>query len=313
MEWQQLEYFRVVARFGHVTRAAQSLGISQPALSRAIGRLERELGVELFDRRGRAVQLNRFGRSFAGRVERALGEIDLGRRELAELAGLEGGVVSLGFLHTLGIQVIPELLGAFRASFPGVTFSLMQNASDTIYRHLWDGDVDLCFAPPPMREEGIVWTELFREELFLNVPASHRLAGRRTARLDEVAGDPFISLRPTYSIRQLINDLCRQAGFAPNIAFEGEEVGTVRGLVAAGLGVALLPAPARPAPADPPQIEVSVPHCERRLGLGWLRGRFYGAAARRFRDFALARFEAASALEAEAAAAGGSGDASSAG
>ncbi len=301
MEWQQLEYFRAVARTGHVTRAAHALGVTQPALSRAIGRLERELGVELFDRRGRSVGLNRFGRAFALRVERALGELELGRRELADLAGLEGGVVSLGFLHTLGIQVIPELLGAFRASFPGVTFSLMQNASDTIYRHLWDGDVDLCFAPPPTHDEGVVWTELFREELFLAVPASHRLAGRRSARLDEIAGDPFISLRPTYSIRQLIDDLCRQAGFTPQIAFEGEEVGTVRGLVAAGLGVALLPAPARPAPGDPPQLRVSVPHCERRLGLAWLRERYTSAAAHRFRDFALARFEAASALEAEAA------------
>jgi DNA-binding transcriptional LysR family regulator len=308
MELQQLEFFRAVARTGHVTQAAQSLGVSQPALSRAIARLERELGVELFDRRGRSVRLNRFGRAFAARVERALGEIEQGRRELADLAGLEGGVVSLGFLHTLGIQVIPELLGAFRASFPGVTFSLMQNASDTIYAHLWDGEVDLCFAPPPVHDEGIVWTELFREELFLAVPAAHRLAGRATVRLAEIAEEPFISLRPTYSIRQLIDDLCRQAGFKPKIAFEGEEVGTVRGLVAAGLGVALLPAPARPGPADPPHIKVSVPHCERRLGLAWLRERFYGAAARRFRDFALARFNAASVPEAERAAAGRDGE-----
>jgi DNA-binding transcriptional LysR family regulator len=295
MELQQLEYFRAVARAQHVTRAAEALGVSQPALSRAIARLERELGVDLFDRRGRAVQLNRFGRAFSARVERALGEIERGRRELAGLGGLEGGVVSLGFLHTLGIQVIPELVGAFRASFPGVTFSLMQNASDTIYRHLWESEVDLCFASPPADDEGIVWTELFREELFLVVPASHRLAGRDSVRLEEIAGEPFVSFRQAYSIRQLIDDLCRQAGFTPAIAFEGEEVGTVRGFVAAGLGVALLPAPARPGSSDPPHLRVSAPHCERRLGLAWLQGRFHGAAARRFRDFVLSRFAAGAA------------------
>lgn len=292
MEWQQLEYFRAAARAEHVTRAAASLGVSQPSLSRAIGRLEQELGVALFDRPGRTVGLNRFGRAFLVHVERALDEIELGRRELSGLAGLEGGVVSLAFLHTLGVQVVPELIGAFLGAFPAVTFSLMQNASDTIYGHLTGGEVDLCFAPPPARAEGIVWTELFREELFLVVPVGHRLAGRGEARLEEVAGDPFISFRPTYSIRQVIDALCRQAGFAPKIAFEGEEVATVRGLVSAGLGVALLPAPASPGLADPPMVHVGAPHCERALGLAWREGGFYGAAARRFRDFTLAHFGA---------------------
>ncbi len=293
MDLQRLSYFLAVARAEHVTRAAETLGITQPALSRAIARLEAEVGVPLFERSGRSLRLNRHGRTLQASAERAFAELERGRREIAEQLDANHGTIALGFLHTLGIGLIPELIGAFRRDAPHVKYDLVQNAADTIYRQLADGEVDLCFGSrPPADATGLVWRELYREDLELAVPPDHRLARRRSVRLAEVADDAFVALRPAYSIRQLGDAFCAQAGFTPRIAFEGEEVATVRGFVAAGLGVALLPVSQGRSPIDPPQIPVRSPRCYRRLGLAWSTDRFESEAVRRFREFVIARFTA---------------------
>src|SRR5689334_17906871 len=120
MEWQQLVYFREVARQEHFTLAAGELSISQPALSRSIARLESELGVPLFEREGRSVRLNRYGRSFLAHVERALDEMAVGERELADMSGPARGTVAIGFIHIMGTQLLPVLLRRFRADHPAV-------------------------------------------------------------------------------------------------------------------------------------------------------------------------------------------------
>lgn len=290
MDLQRLTYFVAVARAENVTRAAVTLGITQPALSRSIARLERELQTPLFERTGRSVRLNRQGRTLAASAERAFAELDRGRREIVDQLDAERGTIALGFLHTLGIGLVPELIGAYRREAPNVTFDLVQNAADTIYRQLGAGDVDLCFAAQPAAEAGLMWRELYREDLVLAVPPDHRLATRTSVRLAEVAGDAFVALRPAYSLRQLSDVLCAQAGFVPQIAFEGEEVATVRGLVAAGLGVALLPVSRALSALDPPHLAVRAPRCYRRLGLAWRSDRFESEAVRRFRRFVIARF-----------------------
>lgn len=116
MEWQQLEYFRVVARLEHFGQAARELAISQPALSRSISKLEEELGVTLFDRMGRSVYLNSFGRVFLERVEKGLTEIAMGVQEIQHLKNPYTGTVALGFLQTLGITILPEILPAGRTA-----------------------------------------------------------------------------------------------------------------------------------------------------------------------------------------------------
>jgi len=293
IDLQRLSYFLAVARAEHVTRAAETLGITQPALSRAIARLEAEVGVPLFERSGRSLRLNRHGRTLQASAQRAFAELERGRREIAEQLDANHGTIALGFLHTLGIGLIPELIGAFRRDAPHVKYDLVQNAADTIYRQLAAGEVDLCFGSrPPADATGLVWRELYREDLELAVPPDHRLARRRSVRLAEVADDAFVALRPAYSIRQLGDAFCAQAGFTPRIAFEGEEVATVRGFVAAGLGVALLPVSQGRSHIDPPQIPVRSPRCYRRLGLAWSTDRFESEAVRRFREFVIARFTA---------------------
>lgn len=284
MEWQQLAYFRVVGRTQNVTRAAQQLGMTQPALSRALGRLERELGVELFERAGRNVRLTRHGEAFLPYVERALRDVEDGRRHLADLSGVEHGTIALGFLHTLGAELVPGLVRGFQARHPGVRFDFNQNASAQLVRQVLAGELDLSLTSGPVTDPGLTWTPLGDEEVILIVPRGHRLAKRRAVRLHATAGEAFVSYKPGTAIRELSDALCRQAGFAPRITFEGEESGTVAGFVAAGLGIAIVPAAIPPARGIV-RLHVTEPVARRSIGVIRSTNRYFSRAAQAFLDY----------------------------
>ena len=290
MEWRQLEYFQVVAREEHVTHAAARLSLSQPALSRAIARLEAELGVPLFERQGRRVRLTRYGRAFLPYVERALQAIEAGKRELSDLAGPEHGVVALAFLKTLGARVLPDALSAFREQRPDVRFQLTQSHTTALRDLLIEGAVDLSLFSPPEERPGMRWEPVLTEEIYVVAALDHRLAQRETIALAELADEPLILLKPGYGMRSITDALCRQAGFTPRIAFEGEDAATVTGLATAGLGVGFIPALAAGERADVRYLRVSEPRCERIIALAWMEDRYLSAAATLFRDFMLAYF-----------------------
>lgn len=151
MEWQQLEYFHTVARLQHMTLAAQTLCITQPALSRSIARLEKELGVPLFERNGRAIVLNRYGRLFLNRVNRIMNEYQEGKRELEDLIHPEHGEVSLGFLHTLGVHSIPDVIRSFRSAYPQIHFQLHQNSTQFLLDQLSAGGSTSVWPPRKKR------------------------------------------------------------------------------------------------------------------------------------------------------------------
>src|SRR5215475_15922307 len=155
IDWHLLESFRVAGRLQHVTRAAELLGTSQPSLSRSLARLQADLGVPSFERAGRSLRLTRYGELFLARVERALGEIEEGRRELADLTEPERGVVALGFLRTLGAKYIPELVRRFNEANPRVRFNFVQNNSAAIERELERGALDLVFVAVPPGRPGL--------------------------------------------------------------------------------------------------------------------------------------------------------------
>ncbi|MFH5181304.1 LysR family transcriptional regulator [Paenibacillus sp. TAB 01] len=144
MEWQQLEYFRTVAKTEHFTKAAEQLAISQPALSRSVTKLEEELGVHLFDRLGRSVQLNPMGKLFLKRVERALQEIQDGIEEVRQFHDPDAGTVSLAFLMTFGLHILPDLIGKFNRMYPKIEFLLYQNPTTVILPQLQHSEVNLC-------------------------------------------------------------------------------------------------------------------------------------------------------------------------
>ena len=281
-----LAQFAAVARQEHVTRAAAELGMPQPTLSRAVARLEAELGVALLAREGRTVRLTRAGEVFRAAVERALAEVERGAEAARAEADPVGGRVAFGFLHTMGSETVPMLLRGFRASHPRVRFQLVQEYTEYMLQRLRAGELDLCLVSPRPDGPELTSRRLGEQRLRLVVPAEHRLAGRQRVRLEEVADDPFVMLEQGYGLRRIADTLCAEAGFTPRVSFEGEEAETLRGLVAAGLGVAVLPPATAPRP-EVAELALASAGARRELALVWVTGRPLTPPVEAFRSYVL--------------------------
>nr|WP_295975031.1 LysR family transcriptional regulator [uncultured Bacillus sp.] len=291
VEWQQLEYFRVVAKTEHFRKAAEILALSQPALSRSITKLEEELGITLFDRTGRTVKLNQFGRLFLKRVEKGLNEIALGVEELNQLKNPYTGTVSLAFLPILGIKVLPDIIRYFNKSYPSVEICLYQYKIAESVERLLSREVDVCLITRIKEHSKIMWHPLFDEELFLYVPAHHHLADRNSVSLSELSGENFIGFKKGLGMRDVIDGFCAQAGFSPAVQFEGEDVPTLAGLVSAGLGVTIIPAFHGISSDRIKQLCISEPYCYRKIGIAWLAGTELQPSAELFRNFVISMYK----------------------
>lgn len=290
MELHQLQYFKTVAALQNMTKAAQVLAVSQPALSRSISKLEEELGVPLFLRQGKGIRINRYGRLLLQYVDRALGEIEAGRRVLGELQQPNKGTVAISFLQSLGAHTVPDLLSKFRLEYPDVGFKLYQNPTPLLQIQLEEGEIDLCLCAPIMGSENITWVPLFSEELFLVVPATHHLAAKDHIALREIATEPIITFKKDYGLRILVDQLFKEAGINPPIMFEGEDIPTVSGLVGANLGVTLIPRIPNLDSGNVSFVPITEPQCHREIGIAWIEDRYMPAVAKAFRDFVIAFF-----------------------
>lgn len=284
----QLRYFIVVAKHEHLGRAAEQLGLSQPALSRSISRLEEEFDTRLFDRSGRRIQLNANGKMLLRHVERALAELEDVRKALQDSKEDARHSVGIGFLATFGVRLIPDLIRRFKVDHPAVQFRLLQGPYPSLRERLVSGEIDLCLVSPRFIDANLDWKPLYNEELCVLVPRAHRLASKMEINLAEIADDPVVALKKDYGMRRYVDDLCREAGFVPQIAYEGEEVATLIGLVGASFGVTLAPAAAAKDSDLVKALRVREPQCRRTIGLAWRRGRYMSETTARFREHIIA-------------------------
>lgn len=242
MEWHHFEYFQVLAETEHMTKAAERLAVSQSALSRAISKLEQELGCPLFERRGRTIQLNKYGEAFLTRTKKIVYEIEAAKEELQEMLGIERGTVTLGFLHTIGSTYLPNYIRLFKQQFPHVQLKLIQNNSHILLDLLKQGLLDICLISIiDTNDETIQWLPLMQERLYVTLSIHHRLSNREEIYLNEVQNEMFIVLKEGFSLRNTTNKLFEQVNIKPKISFEGEEVQTIASLVAVELGISILP------------------------------------------------------------------------
>jgi LysR family transcriptional activator of glutamate synthase operon len=273
MDTEVLRWFQLVAEGVTVTEVSELEVVTQSGISRALARLEAQVGTPLLERSGRTLRLTRTGEVFKPHVDRLLAELRGGLDAVAQFLSPETGTVAVAFQQSLGSWLVPDLLGSFRAAHPGVGFRLT-NARDELHGLPLDGgaaDLEIGTrrfrARPEATRPGDLAVRTQRignEPLRLALPATHPLVGRPRAsagsdgsgrlgiRLAEVAREPFIGLRPTSALRKLGDDLCAAAGFRPAVVFEGDDLSNVRGLVTAGLGVAIVPAPRAGSPVAGP-------------------------------------------------------------
>lgn len=241
MEWQQLQYFATIAKLQHMTNASKELSVSQPALSRSIATLEKEFGVELFERRGRNLFLNRYGRLLLGRAENALSEIEQAKQEIAALIHPLSGKLSLCFPHVLGAELFPTLLGAFRKQYADIRFDLNQCTLGELLSRISDNESDFGITTLESVDNTFHWHLIGRSELNLAVPVDHPWAGRKHVRLEELSGMDYIGLKPSCALSYTVDNLLSRSRVEPNNVYQADELDMVAGLVAAGYGVSLMP------------------------------------------------------------------------
>ena len=296
MDLDSLRWFQRVADGDTVTEVGASEFITQSGVSRALARLESELGTPLLQRHGRVLRTTRAGAAFKRSVDTLLHQWDAALAAVEQLVDPETGTVVLAFQLSLGTWLVPRLISSFQQIHPGVRFELVQLTDEPSASRLAQGQVDLEISTVRPTEKDVQWHRLLVEPLWLAVPRSHPLAGRFEVGLAQVSTAPFITLRSSSLLRQKTETLCRHAGFELISAFTGDDIPTLRGFVSAGLGVAVVPAVHAGSPdavsGAVHHLRITDPEAFREIGLGWAAERRVLPAAELFRRHVLERSDA---------------------
>lgn len=284
MQLLQLEYFLKVAQYEHMSKAANELEISQSSLSKSIARLEADIGLPLFDRKGKQIQLNEYGKIYKEKVEKALQLLNEAENEIYDRAGLGNANITLGVM-TSGF--LPKLVSGFLSQRPNTKISQHVMSDDEMVTALKNEKTDICISTSPLNDKEIEWVHLFNEEVYLLVSENHRLAKRDFVSLEDLKNESFINFPVGLNWRDVTDDFCKKAGFTPNIKFEGKELSIILNLVKEGVGISFFP---KYAYADEDlthlkKITLTEPYCYRLIGLAWLKGKIQKRAVLQFKKY----------------------------
>ncbi len=242
---QRIRVFREVLAQGSFSEAASALNYTQSAVSQAIARLEAEAGVPLIERDRRGVRPTSAGERLNEHAGRILTQLDAAEAELGAIAGIEGGELRMASFPTAGATLMPLAIAAFRSGYPAVTLSLVEGEPEELTPRLRDGEFDLglifVFEGTGELGPGLRATPLFEDPMKLALPKGHRLARKERVTLDDLAEEAWVQTSEASACARHVVRICRAAGFQPRVSFESDDYLTVQGLVAAGVGVALIP------------------------------------------------------------------------
>lgn len=290
MELRQIRSFLSIAETLHFGRTAELIHLSQPALSLQIRALEEEVGVRLLERNRRKTTLTAAGCAFRDDAAAALSQLDQAIYRARRAANGKLGQLRIGFISTMGTEIVPNIVRQFRESNPEVEFSLRAITTADQIPMLETGSLDIGFLRLPISgQSALDVVTVHREPFLLVVPSSHNLAKRKRVRLHEVSGHEFVMYERTHApgFHDLILGILRDAKIVPKISQTAAEISTLVSLVAAHMGVAILPASAvkhRIASVTACGIVDKIPMSE--IGIAFSR-RVRAAVVDNFRSFAL--------------------------
>ena len=244
MELRQLQYFLAVAEELNFGRAAQRLQIAQPPLSRQIRQLEEELGVVLFYRTKRQVELTEAGRAFQEEARQILESVEQSVRVAQRASRGEIGRLVIGFEGSSTYDVIPTSLKVYRDRFPEVDLVVYAMTTEEQIQALLEGRIGLGFVVSPLQDRRLIIETILREPIILAIPENHPLASQSEVRVRQLEGEPFIMFQRDRGcgLYDKVIALCQRAGFSPRVIQEADEMQVMLGFVAAGLGMSLLSA-----------------------------------------------------------------------
>lgn len=238
MDFQRLTVFRAVARYLSFSRAADELHLTQPAVSKHIHQLEAELGVPLFHRLGRRIELTDAGHIVADYAQRVSVLSDEVRRVLGELEGLERGYLRLGASTTPGLYLLPDMVALFRKKYPAVEISLAITNSSDVTRRVLTGEFDLGFVGAPVETAGLQVRPFVEDEIVLIVPASHSLSRQRTFSPTLFASETLIMREAGSATRRIVEENLARLNVTPKSVMEMNGCEGMKRAVAAGIGLA---------------------------------------------------------------------------
>lgn len=287
MDIRQLQYFMEVARLQSFTKAAETLYITQPTISKTIRNIEEELGVTLFDRSGKKVVLTDAGRIIYEQAQPIVKSFQSLSSELGDLKNLKKGHIRLGLPPMVGSSFFPEVIGQFHQKYPQVTMQIFEDGAKKVEVDVESGLLDIGVVVLPTDDALFHSFSFVRENLMLLVHPSHRLADRECASLADLAEENFVLFREDFALHDRIITECVKVGFQPHIVYESSQWDLISGMVAANLGIALLPETIcreinRERIRIMPLVEPVIPW---QLGMIWRKDRYLSYAAREWIAF----------------------------
>jgi DNA-binding transcriptional LysR family regulator len=264
---QQLRCFAAVADTQHFTEAAELLKMAQPSLSSQIGRLERTLGVKLFQREHRPVLLTDSGVELLPLARRVLSNLNDVTHVIGEVEGLQRGHVTIGATPSLGASLLASVLARFHDHYPGISLSVVERDSQVLAEELESGALDLALVIMPLRRPTLEDTVLATEELVVIVNAEHPLASRESITIADLRDVSMIMFREGYGLRNVALAAFEKAGIAARVGLDGAEIASVHSYVAAGLGAAIVPSIIATNDQSLRVLTLRSPHLTRTIGL----------------------------------------------
>ncbi|HUB18817.1 MAG TPA: LysR family transcriptional regulator [Acidobacteriaceae bacterium] len=241
MELQQLRYVCAVAETGSFSRAAERCQVAQPSLSQQVLKLEDDLGAKLFDRLGRSVRLTEAGHAFLPHARSILHQMDSARSSVADKCADLRGSVAVGAIPTVAPYLMPGYTAAFAKKYPEAKLRILEETTPVLVESLRNLSIDLAILALPLRHRDLELYPLRTEPLFAVLPGNHPHAGARSLALRDLRGESFVMLRDGHCFRDLSIAACSHARVTPRIVFESGQFSSLYGMVAAGVGVSLVP------------------------------------------------------------------------
>jgi LysR family hydrogen peroxide-inducible transcriptional activator len=292
MEFHQLRYLCAIVDTGSFSRAAERCHVAQPSLSQQISKLEDEMGARLFDRLGRSVRLTDAGRTFLPHARAVLHETELGRSEVDGRRRDARGTVAVGVIPTIAPYYMPKRIAAFTRRHTEATLRIVEETTPVLVESLRSLAVDVAILSLPLKHRDFEITPLLTERLYAALPADHPRANAASLALRELREDRFVLLRDSHCFRGITLAACDRARLDPRVAFESGQFSSLLGMVAAGVGVTLVPEMAIDRSASCRYVRISDAQAFRTIAAARLKGRSFSRAQQAFLDHFGARTHA---------------------
>ena len=282
MEVHQLRYVCAIADTGNFSRAAERCQIAQPSLSQQVQKLEEDLGAKLFDRLGRSIRLTEAGRAFIPQARAILEQMDAARSSAADKNADLRGNVAVGVIPTVAPYLMPRYTAAFAKKYPDAKLRIVEDTTSVLVKGLRDLSIDVAILALPLRHKDLELFPIRTEPLFAVLRSDHPRAPRKSLALKDLRGESFVMLRDGHCFRDLSMGACAHARITPNIAFESGQFSSLLGMVAAGVGVSLVPEMAIDRNAGCRYVRLSDAQATRTIVAAVVRGRSFNRIQQAF-------------------------------